>query len=315
MSSGATSAALRSVRGRIAELCGQLGRAEPTLVAVSKTKPNAMVQEAYDAGQRHFGENYVQELVGKAPDLPSDIKWHFIGMLQSNKAKQIASLPNIYIVESVHSQKLANALNKHVPEDRKEKLRVLVQVNTSGEDSKSGIEPDGCVKLVTHVIEECDKLQFAGLMTIGRLGDVSPECFDLLNKCKQDVLAAHPQLADQPFEMSMGMSGDFELAIEHGSTSVRVGSSIFGARDYAPGKGPEAALKARQEQQDKEKVAGDEGQQAKGKEQEPGQGKGQENDQTSEASQNNGAAAAAAAPATGAESSSSPENSSATKPQ
>mmetsp|Transcript_12382 Transcript_12382/g.24081 ORF Transcript_12382/g.24081 Transcript_12382/m.24081 type:complete len:279 (+) Transcript_12382:206-1042(+) len=247
--------ALRSVRGRITDLCGKLGRPEPVLVAVSKTKPDSMVVEAYEAGQRHFGENYVQELVGKAPNLPQDIKWHFIGMLQSNKAKQIAALPNLYMVESVHSQKLASMLDKNVPEDRSEKLRVLVQVNTSGEDSKSGIEPSGCVALVSHVLKECENLHFAGLMTIGRLGDVSPECFDLLNQCKKDVLEAHPELADKPFEMSMGMSGDFELAIEHGSTSVRVGSSIFGSREYAPGKGPEAALKARQEKEEQEKAA------------------------------------------------------------
>lgn len=177
----------------------------------------------------------VQELIGKAPDLPSDIKWHYIGHLQSNKVKKLLdSVPNLYVIESVDSVKLANTINKHVPEDRAEKLRVMVQVNTSGEDSKSGVEPTGCCELVRHVIENCTKLQFTGLMTIGRLGDVSPECFETLKQCREEILALQDLKLDaEAMEMSMGMSADYPLAIEQGSTSIRIGSTIFGARDYS----------------------------------------------------------------------------------
>lgn len=180
----------------------------------------------------------VQELVEKAPQLPSDIKWHFIGHLQSNKAKHIARIPNLFLVESLDSVKLANTLDKALPEDRAEPLRVMVQVNTSGEDSKSGVEPEECTELVRHVATSCSRLRFIGLMTIGRIGDVSPACFERLAACRDKVIEAQipnvPSLED--FELSMGMSGDFEVAIQAGSTSVRVGSTIFGARDYGAAK-------------------------------------------------------------------------------
>lgn len=207
------------------------------LVAVSKTKAAPILQEAYDAGQRVFGENYVQELVEKAPVLPPDIRWHFIGHLQSNKAKVVTQIPNLYMIESIDSVKLANAVNKHVAKvDREEKLRVMVQVNTSGETSKSGVEPGQAVTdLCLHVATQCLNLQLVGLMTIGRLGDISPECFETLAQCRDQVIAANISgvpPADE-FELSMGMSGDFELAIQAGSTNVRIGSTIFGARDYS----------------------------------------------------------------------------------
>mmetsp|Transcript_23346 Transcript_23346/g.41292 ORF Transcript_23346/g.41292 Transcript_23346/m.41292 type:complete len:202 (+) Transcript_23346:74-679(+) len=175
--------------------------------------------------------------------MPDDVKWHFIGHLQTNKAKLIAGVKNVYVVESVDSVKLANALNKCIAADR-EPLKVMVQVNTSGEESKSGVEPAACNDLVRHVLTECAKLQFVGLMTIGRLGDVSPECFQTLASCRDSVLAANipGAPAAEEFELSMGMSGDFELAIECGSTNVRVGSTIFGSRVYPKKEAPEAAV-------------------------------------------------------------------------
>jgi len=232
MSGSKVSQALAAVQSCVASLCKELGRAEPTLVAVSKTKPAEMLMEAYECGQRHFGENYVQELVEKAPQLPADIKWHFIGALQSNKVKLLKDMPNLYMVESVHTVKLANMLEKNMPPERAEKLKVMVQVNTSGEESKSGCEPSECVSIVSHVLNNCPKLDFAGLMTIGKLGDPTPKCFEILCNCRDEVLEALPELKEKEFGMSMGMSGDYELALRHGSTSIRVGSIIFGSRDY-----------------------------------------------------------------------------------
>ena len=140
------------------------------LVAVSKTKPAAAIQAAFDDGQRHFGENYVQELLEKAPSLSTDIKWHFIGNLQSNKAKKIVKqVPNLFMVETVDTRKLAKTLNTACVSAEREQLRVLVQVNTSGEETKGGVTPGGeCVELAEYIQSECEGLQFSGLMTIGK---------------------------------------------------------------------------------------------------------------------------------------------------
>lgn len=210
------------------------------LVAVSKTKPNEMLMEAYQAGQRCFGENYVQELCGKAQELPSDIEWHFIGPLQSNKAAVLVKtvgLPQLACVESVASLKLAKKLDKAVSElddsdnASERKLSIYLQVNTSGEDTKSGVSPGAELQeLSQKVTSECARLQIRGLMTIGSPGDLS--CFDTLVDCRKE-LADSMGMAETDLDLSMGMSGDFEEAIQRGATSVRVGSTIFGARDYS----------------------------------------------------------------------------------
>lgn len=225
--------AVRGVRERIASAASSCGRPLPTLVAVSKTKPVEMLSEAYEAGQRAFGENYVQEIVAKAPQLPSDIKWHFIGGLQSNKAKVLVGVPNLYMVESVDRQKTATALNKAVvATGRSEKLKVMVQVNTSGEESKSGCQPGETVELARFVDKNCEKLELVGLMTIGAV-DTSdePEAFKILAS-EREAVAEGIGRPVSTLALSMGMSGDFEAAIRMGSDSVRVGSTIFGAREY-----------------------------------------------------------------------------------
>jgi PLP dependent protein len=208
------------------------------LVAVSKTKPPELLREAYDAGQRVFGENYVQELLEKAPLLPSDIQWHFIGHLQSNKSKAlIEGVPNLVMVETVDSEKLASKLNSAMSgsatRQHERPLSVLVQVNTSGEETKYGVEPSGVVKLATYIVQECPNLKLSGLMTIG-MADYSskPENFSCLSDCRIEMCRAL-NLNESDMELSMGMSGDFESAVEMGSTNVRVGSTIFGARDYS----------------------------------------------------------------------------------
>lgn len=233
---GVAVAALRSVMFRVRQAAERASRSpDPVrVVAVSKTKPVSLVRQVYDAGHRCFGENYVQEIIEKAPQLPQDIDWHFIGHLQSNKAKSLLTgVPNLAMVEGVDNAKVANHLDRAVSSLGRNPLKVLVQVNTSGEASKSGIDPSGCVELVKHVKLHCPNLEFSGLMTIG-MPDYSstPENFKMLSNCRIEVCKALG-IAEEQCELSMGMSGDFELAIEMGSTNVRVGSTIFGPREYA----------------------------------------------------------------------------------
>ncbi|KAI8925863.1 hypothetical protein BC831DRAFT_459347 [Entophlyctis helioformis] len=205
------------------------------LVAVSKTKPASDIAAAYALGHRHFGENYIQELVEKAAILPKDIKWHFIGSLQSNKCKLLSSVANLAVVETIDSVKKGVAMNKEW-KDRPSPLEIYIQVNTSGEDSKSGVSPAECVQVAREIASTCPNIKIAGLMTIGAPHNVSdgknPD-FETLARCRTDTEAALG-LAGGSLELSMGMSDDFETAIAHGSTNVRVGSSIFGARSYPP---------------------------------------------------------------------------------
>lgn len=216
----------------------------PRLVAVSKTKPLELIQELYDEGQRHFGENYIQELVEKSTEATMnekcpDISWHFIGNLQSNKVSKIIKVPNLSVVETVTSAKLADKLNSQWT-DKEKKLKIMIQVNTSGEDNKNGLEPSELISVVEHVVKNCQNLEFVGLMTIGDLGhslasahsyeDGSPNPdFLLLIKCRKDV-AEKLCVDEEALELSMGMSNDFEEAIRMGSTNVRIGSTIFGER-------------------------------------------------------------------------------------
>ncbi|XP_033207667.1 pyridoxal phosphate homeostasis protein [Belonocnema kinseyi] len=214
---------------------------EPALVAVSKIKPAEAVLEAYAAGQRHFGENYVNELVEKSSNPKileqcKDIRWHFIGHLQRNKVNKVLGVTNLYLVETVDSEKLASALDNAWPKFRNSsdsKLKIMVQVNTSKENEKNGCEVEEAPSLVKHVLENCKNLEFMGLMTIGQYGyDVlkgpNPDFLSLI-ECRKNV--CHELGLDMKnVELSMGMSSDFEHAIELGSSSVRVGSSIFGER-------------------------------------------------------------------------------------
>jgi pyridoxal phosphate enzyme (YggS family) len=199
------------------------------LVAVSKTKPAEYIKEAYDAGQVHFGENYVNEIIEKASALPPDILWHFIGHLQSNKVKKLISeCPNLYMIETIDSIKLAEKVDRALSDvPRSTKLKVLVEVKTSQEESKSGIDPFSVNLLVDTIISNCKYIEFDGLMTIA--DPTKPdESFRMLSD-----IAKFLQARSIPVNtISMGMSGDYALAIEHGSNEVRIGSSIFGSREY-----------------------------------------------------------------------------------
>lgn len=233
---GAAVTSLRAVFHRVrhsAEKCGRRTD-DVRVVAVSKTKPVSLIQQIYDAGHRCFGENYVQEIIDKAPQLPDDILWHFIGHLQSNKVKPLLNaVPNLAMVEGVDNDKIAYNLDRVVSGIRRQPLKVLVQVNTSGEASKSGVNPSDCVDLVKHVKLGCPNLEFSGLMTIGMPDYTStPLNFQTLLNCRAEVCVALG-ISESQCELSMGMSGDFEQAIEMGSTNVRIGSTIFGPRDYS----------------------------------------------------------------------------------
>ena len=147
------------------------------LVAVSKTKSVELIQEAYDEGQRHFGENYVQELEDKIPKLPKDIKWHFIGKLQSNKVNKVVC-PQLYCIETIDSCKLAKKVDNNCATKEIDGLNVYVQVKTSEEDAKGGVEGEEMLELIRFILEDCKNLKLKGIMTIGYAGD--PKAFDVI---------------------------------------------------------------------------------------------------------------------------------------
>jgi len=218
------------INERIANAAGKIGRdpAEIALVAVSKTKPASMIREAYEAGLRTFGENYAQEMAAKAEELADlDISWHFIGHLQRNKARLVA--PVASCVETVDSTRLAEALNSKL--DRP--LDILIEIKIGEEKTKSGIDEDD----LPHFLEELkafDKLNPRGLMTIPPYIPDPEAARPHFAKLREIMARLHAQniVGSSFVELSMGMSHDFETAIEEGATTVRVGTAIFGERDY-----------------------------------------------------------------------------------
>ncbi|CAK9050538.1 unnamed protein product [Durusdinium trenchii] len=225
------------VRGAVAARAAAVTTPEAPvrLVAVSKTKPVEDLKAAYDAGHRHFGENYVQELVEKSPQMPADVQWHFIGHLQSNKVGMLVKgCPGLTCLETIDSEKLARTVDKAWKAAYPERpLGVMVQVNSSGEETKNGVEPSEVADLCKVIATECEGLRLVGLMTIGApdYSGCRTEDFETLKRCRAEAAAAIGVETDA-LELSMGMSADYENAIREGSTSVRVGSSIFGARHY-----------------------------------------------------------------------------------
>jgi len=227
-------AVARALEGVQARIRAASAERPVQLVAVSKFKPAAAVAAALEAGQLVFGENYVQELLDKAPMVSEDARWHFIGKLQSNKARKlVAGVPNLVAVETVDSASLADKLAAAAAaigrgSGASPPLDAYVQVDTSGEDSKGGVPPSEAPALAAHVAERCGPgLRFAGLMTIGAPGDLS--AFETLAAAREAV-AKELGMPAEEVGLSMGMSGDYEEAIQRGATSVRVGSQIFGAR-------------------------------------------------------------------------------------
>ena len=224
---------LAEVEARIQAACDRAGRKreEVTLIAVSKTKPVEVLQEAYDLGVRVFGENKVQELTAKYETLPGDIHWHMIGHLQTNKVKYI--IDKAELIHSVDSLKLAETIEKEA-EKRNLIAKILVEVNVAEEESKFGLKTSEVIPFVEK-ISKFPHINVCGLMTIAPFVE-NPEknrpIFADLRKLSVDI--RHENIDNSNVSiLSMGMTNDYEVAIEEGATMVRVGTGIFGARDYS----------------------------------------------------------------------------------
>ncbi|KYG43212.1 hypothetical protein M433DRAFT_72191 [Acidomyces richmondensis BFW] len=244
---------LRDVYQRVQNVAG--GR-KVRIIAVSKLKPATDILALHrfsDPPQLDFGENYAQELTEKSRLLPRTIRWHMIGALQTNKCRPLAEqVPNLFCVGSVDAAKKADALEKGRAvvaagmAQKNQKLRVLVQVNTSGEEGKSGVPPSEAAALCRHIVEKCPHLRLGGLMTIGALArsravqqaegeEMDNEDFVVLKETRERVVRELDGLVGEgDLELSMGMSADFEAAVRQGSDEVRVGTKVFGER---PAKG------------------------------------------------------------------------------
>lgn len=203
------------------------------LIAVSKTHPAEKVMEAYDTGHRHFGENKVQEMVAKSETMPSDIRWHLIGHLQRNKVKYIA--PFVHLIHGVDSLKLLKEINKRAKQNERV-IDCLIQVFIAKEDTKFGMDEKEVRTLIASTeLQELEHIRVIGLMGMATNTDNTDQIkseFKGLKQLFEDIKASDTPKHVEMNHLSMGMSGDYKLAIECGSTMVRVGSAIFGARNY-----------------------------------------------------------------------------------
>ena len=215
----------------VAELKGKA-----TLVAVSKTKPIEDIRVLYELGQRDFGENYVQELTEKYEALPKDIRWHFIGHLQSNKVKYIA--PFVHLIHGVDSENLLKEINKQaVKNDRV--INCLLQVHIAKEESKFGLDENELTVIITHLIEKGSSLlshtKILGLMGMASFSTDMSAVKHEFEYLKKNFDRSNVQLVNTEHQLSiisMGMSADYKIAIEAGSNMVRIGSLLFGRRNY-----------------------------------------------------------------------------------
>lgn len=209
---------------------------EPTnckLVAVSKTKPVELIKEAYEAGQLDFGENKVQELREKPQQLPGDLRWHMIGHLQTNKVKYLA--PFIYLIHAVDSYKLLAEINKQAKKNDRV-INCLLQIHIAQEEHKFGFDEAGLNELLSSAeFQSLQHIKIVGLMGMAtyteNMDQVKSE-FRNLKRIFDEVKSAYSTANLEMSEISMGMSDDYQIAIEEGSTLIRVGSKIFGARNY-----------------------------------------------------------------------------------
>ncbi len=223
---------LEEVEQKIQAACKTAGRKreEVTLIAVSKTKPVSLLQEAYDCGIRIFGENKVQELTNKYDVLPEDISWHMIGHLQTNKVKYIVD--KTALIHSVDSLKLAETINREA-EKNGCTAKILVEVNVAEEESKYGLKTNQVIPFIEK-ISLFENISVCGLMTIAPFVE-NPEdnrlIFANLQKLSVDIKKKNIDNVNVSI-LSMGMTNDYEVAIQEGATMVRVGTGIFGARNY-----------------------------------------------------------------------------------
>lgn len=220
------------VKEHIAKACSRGNRnlTEVNLIAVSKTKPVSMLQEAYDAGMRDFGENKVQEILDKYNVLPTDIRWHMIGHLQRNKVKYI--IDKVALIHSVDSLRLAEEINKEAGKHNRI-MPVLLEVNIANEESKFGVSPQNLEALIRE-ISALPNVSIKGLMTVAPFVDNpedNREFFKLMKQLSVDIMQKNIDNVSMDI-LSMGMTGDYEVAVEEGSNFVRVGTGIFGERNY-----------------------------------------------------------------------------------
>jgi pyridoxal phosphate enzyme (YggS family) len=215
------------------KIMAELAPYKAKLVAVSKIKPASDIQALYDAGQRIFGENYVQELVEKQPILPADIEWHFIGHLQSNKVKYIA--PFVSMIHAVDSLRLLEEINKQALKNNRI-IRCLLQVQIAEEETKFGLDTAELTQLLTQLREQAAKftnIRISGLMGMATNTDNMDQVraeFKQLKALQEQLKATYYPEGEEMTALSIGMSGDYTLALEEGSTMVRIGSMLFGAR-------------------------------------------------------------------------------------
>lgn len=212
---------------------GNRNKDDVTLIAVSKTKPVCDIEEIYKEGIRDFGENKVQELCDKIPVLPSDIRWHLIGHLQTNKVKYIVD--KVYMIHSVDSLKLASEINKEAEKKNVDKVKILIELNLGMEESKFGLEDEEEILNLVSEISKLPKVEINGLMTVApyveNIED-NRKIFKQMKKISSIIESKHIPNVKMDY-LSMGMSNDFTVAIEEGANFVRVGTKIFGERDYS----------------------------------------------------------------------------------
>lgn len=222
-----------SIDKNIINFQNKLKKYNSKLIAVSKTHPVGKIKEAYDAGQRDFGENKVQELTEKQPEMPEDTRWHLIGHLQRNKVKYIA--PFIHLIHSVDSEKLVKEIEKQGAKAERV-INCLLQVHIADEESKFGLSEDDLYALVqSDTLRNASHVRVKGLMGMATFTDDKEQVRQEFKKLKS--IFDEMKTMDLPQnvlleELSMGMSGDYDIALEEGSTMVRVGSAIFGERNY-----------------------------------------------------------------------------------
>ena len=224
---------LREVEEKIAKACERAGRdkSEVTLIAVSKTKPVEAIREAMEYGAVHFGENKVQEIVDKWETISEPLNWHMIGHLQRNKVKYIVD--KVVLIHSVDSLRLAEQIDKEAKK-KQVIVPILIEVNVAGEESKFGVRPEDTIKLVEQ-IALLTNVKIMGLMTIAPFVSNPEENrvhFRNLRKLNIDIKSKNIDNVCMDV-LSMGMTGDYEVAVEEGATMVRVGTGIFGERNYA----------------------------------------------------------------------------------
>lgn len=223
---------LQEVERRICEACKRSGRdrSEVQLIAVSKTKPVSMIEEAYAEGIRRFGENKPQELRDKYEEMEKNIKWHMIGHLQRNKVKYI--IDKVDMIHSVDSLRLAETIEKEAAK-KDLIIKILIEVNVAKEESKFGVMPEKVEELVSHV-SQLPHIRICGLMTIAPFVENPEENRIYFNRLRNIAVDIERKKSDNVIMsiLSMGMTNDYEVAIEEGSTMVRVGTGLFGARNY-----------------------------------------------------------------------------------